>query len=77
VIEGTLKYQIDDAPVTLQAGEVLFIPAAAVHSVKTVGRRTARDHPRGSLHPRDRGVGGVVLIFTLGAAVYRLIKGLV
>lgn len=38
VIEGTLEYQIEDRPpVTLKAGEVLFIPAGTVHSAKNVG----------------------------------------
>ena len=38
VIEGTLEYTIDGRPpVTLKAGEVLFIPAGAVHSARNVG----------------------------------------
>lgn len=38
VIEGTLEYQIDGKPpVTLKAGDVVFIPAEAPHSVKNVG----------------------------------------
>ncbi len=38
VIEGTLEYQLEGKPpVTLKAGEVLFIPAGAVHSAKNVG----------------------------------------
>jgi quercetin dioxygenase-like cupin family protein len=38
VIEGTLEYQIEDQPpVTLKAGQVLFVPAGAVHSAKNVG----------------------------------------
>ena len=38
VIEGTLEYQIDGKPAaTLKAGEVFFIPAGAIHSVKNVG----------------------------------------
>jgi quercetin dioxygenase-like cupin family protein len=38
VIEGTLEYRVDGKPpVTLKAGEVLFIPAGAVHSAKNVG----------------------------------------
>jgi quercetin dioxygenase-like cupin family protein len=38
VIEGSIEYQIDGkSPVTLKAGEVLFIPAGAVHSAKNVG----------------------------------------
>jgi quercetin dioxygenase-like cupin family protein len=39
VVEGVLEYQLDGRPpVTLKAGEVLFIPAGAVHAVKNVGR---------------------------------------
>jgi quercetin dioxygenase-like cupin family protein len=35
VLEGTLEYQIEDEkPVTLKAGEVLFIPAGKFHSAK-------------------------------------------
>ena len=38
-IEGSLEYQLEGRPpVTLKAGEVLFIPARTVHSVKNVGR---------------------------------------
>jgi quercetin dioxygenase-like cupin family protein len=39
VVEGVFEYQLDGRPpVTLKAGEVLFIPAGAVHAVKNVGR---------------------------------------
>ena len=35
VLEGSLEYQInDDKPVTLKAGEVLFIPAGVLHSAR-------------------------------------------
>ncbi|MBF4515600.1 cupin domain-containing protein [Flavobacterium sp. ANB] len=35
VLEGSLEYQIEDkTPITLKAGEVLFIPAGQVHSAK-------------------------------------------
>lgn len=38
VLEGTLEYQVEDQPpVTLKAGDVLFIPAGAAHSAKNVG----------------------------------------
>jgi quercetin dioxygenase-like cupin family protein len=38
VIEGVLEYRVEgSAPVTLKAGEVLFIPAGVVHSAKNVG----------------------------------------
>lgn len=37
MIEGVLEYQLDGRPpVTLKAGEVLFIPAGTVHAVRNV-----------------------------------------
>jgi quercetin dioxygenase-like cupin family protein len=39
VLEGTLEYRIDgQPPVTLRAGEVLFLPAGAIHGAKNVGK---------------------------------------
>jgi quercetin dioxygenase-like cupin family protein len=44
VLEGTLQYQIDDgAPITLNAGQSLFIPAGAKHSAKNVGSGRASE----------------------------------
>src|SRR5262245_1487867 len=38
VLEGVLQYQVEgQAPVTLKAGDVLFVPDGAVHSAKNVG----------------------------------------
>ena len=38
VLEGTLEYEVEGKPpVTLKAGEALFIPAGAVHAAKNVG----------------------------------------
>jgi quercetin dioxygenase-like cupin family protein len=38
MIEGSLQYQIEDKPpVTLMAGEVLFVPARTVHAARNVG----------------------------------------
>lgn len=38
VLEGTLQYQLGgQPPVTLKAGEVLFIPARTIHRAKNVG----------------------------------------
>ena len=38
VLEGSLEYQVEGkAPVTLKAGDVLFIPAGTIHSAKNVG----------------------------------------
>jgi quercetin dioxygenase-like cupin family protein len=39
VLEGSLAYQVEgNAPVTLKAGDVLFIPAGAIHTAQNVGR---------------------------------------
>lgn len=38
VLEGALEYEVEGKPpVTLKAGDVLFIPAGAVHSARNVG----------------------------------------
>ena len=39
VLEGSLEYQVENkAPVTLKAGDVLFIPAGTIHAAKNVGK---------------------------------------
>jgi quercetin dioxygenase-like cupin family protein len=39
VLEGALEYEVDGKPpITLKAGDVLFIPAGTIHSAKNVGR---------------------------------------
>jgi quercetin dioxygenase-like cupin family protein len=44
VLEGTLEYQVNgEAPVTLKAGEVLFIPAGKVHAAKNVSSGNATE----------------------------------
>ena len=44
VIEGELEYQFEGkSPVTLKAGEVLFIPAGTIHSAKNVGSVNAAE----------------------------------
>jgi quercetin dioxygenase-like cupin family protein len=44
VLEGTLEYQFDGKPpVTLKAGEALFIPAGTIHSAKNVGSTNASE----------------------------------
>ena len=44
VVEGVLEYQLDGRlPVTVKAGEVLFIPAGVVHAVKNVGTGKAAE----------------------------------
>ena len=37
VLEGTLEYEIDGRLVTVKPGDVLFVPAGTIHSVKNVG----------------------------------------
>ena len=38
VLEGSLEYVLEGGPpVTLNAGDVLFVPAGAIHSAKNVG----------------------------------------
>lgn len=44
VIEGSLEYQVEGKPpVTLKAGEVLFIPAGTIHAAKNVGSRNGAE----------------------------------
>ena len=44
VIEGSLEYEVDGKPpVTLKAGEVLFIPAGTIHAAKNAGKGTAAE----------------------------------
>lgn len=44
VIEGAIEYQLDgQPPVTLNVGEVLFIPAGAVHAARSVGAGPAAE----------------------------------
>jgi quercetin dioxygenase-like cupin family protein len=44
VIEGALEYRVEGKPpVTLKAGEVLFIPAGVVHGVTNVGSGNAAE----------------------------------
>ena len=44
VLEGSLEYEVDGKPpVTLKAGDVLFIPAGTVHAAKNVGSVNAAE----------------------------------
>jgi quercetin dioxygenase-like cupin family protein len=44
VIEGLLEYRLEGRPpVTLKAGEALFIPAGTIHSAKNVGTGNAAE----------------------------------
>ncbi|ARM89003.1 cupin 2 domain-containing protein [Rhizobium sp. CIAT894] len=44
VLDGTLEYQLDgQEPVTLKAGQSLFIPSGVVHSARNVGSGKASE----------------------------------
>lgn len=44
VLRGTIEYRLDgQAPVTLNAGGVLFIPSGAVHSARNTGTGVASE----------------------------------
>jgi quercetin dioxygenase-like cupin family protein len=44
MIEGVLEYQLEGrSPVTLKAGDVLFIPAGTIHSVKNTGKENGAE----------------------------------
>jgi quercetin dioxygenase-like cupin family protein len=44
VLEGSLEYQLEGKPpVTLKAGDTLFIPAGTIHSAKNVGSGSAKE----------------------------------
>jgi len=44
VLEGSLEYQLEgQPPVTLQAGEVLFIPARTIHAARNVGQNSGAE----------------------------------
>ena len=44
VLEGSLEYQIEGKlPITLKAGDVLFIPAGTIHSARNVGSVTGSE----------------------------------
>ena len=43
-LEGTMEYRLDGRqPITLRAGEVLFIPAGVIHEVENVGKNNAAE----------------------------------
>jgi quercetin dioxygenase-like cupin family protein len=44
VLAGAIEYQVEGKPpVTLKAGDVLFIPAGTIHAAKNVGGDTASE----------------------------------
>jgi quercetin dioxygenase-like cupin family protein len=46
VLEGTPEYEVEGKPpVTLKAGDVLFIPARTIHAARTSAAATGRSSP--------------------------------
>jgi len=44
VLDGSIEYQVEGKqPATLKAGDVLFIPAGAIHAAKNVGKGNAAE----------------------------------
>ena len=44
MLEGSLEYEVDGKPpITLRAGDVLFIPTETIHSARNVGSVTAAE----------------------------------
>ncbi|MGB2660227.1 MAG: cupin domain-containing protein, partial [Pseudolabrys sp.] len=44
VLEGSLEYEVEGKPpMTLKAGDVLFIPAGTIHAAKNVGSGVAKE----------------------------------
>jgi quercetin dioxygenase-like cupin family protein len=43
VLTGTLEYEIDGKPVTLKAGDVLFVPYGTIHAARNVGDTPAAE----------------------------------
>jgi len=44
VLEGKLEYRVEGKqPVTLEAGEVLFIPARTIHAAENIGESTGAE----------------------------------
>jgi len=43
VLTGTLEYEVDGKPVTLKAGDVLFVPYGTIHAARNVGAAPAAE----------------------------------
>lgn len=43
VTQGTIEYEVAGKPVTVKAGEVLFIPYGVVHAARNVGSEPAAE----------------------------------
>ena len=55
VVEGLLQYELDGKqPVTLKAGDVLFILYGTIHAVKNVGGGKAASSPHPSSKKESR-----------------------
>jgi quercetin dioxygenase-like cupin family protein len=55
VLEGSLEYQVEGRPpTTVEAGEVFFVPAEAIHAVRNVGTGTLSSSRRTSSRRASR-----------------------
>lgn len=43
VLAGTLEYEVSGKPVTLKAGDVLFVPTGTIHAARNVGSTPAAE----------------------------------
>lgn len=43
MVQGTIEYQVEGKPITVKAGEVLFVPNEASHSARNVGEGPAAE----------------------------------
>ncbi len=43
VLSGTIEYEVDGRPVTVRAGDVLFVPDGVVHAARNVGDEPAAE----------------------------------
>jgi quercetin dioxygenase-like cupin family protein len=43
VLSGTIEYEVDGKPVTVKAGDVLFVPAGVIHAARNVGAEPAAE----------------------------------
>jgi quercetin dioxygenase-like cupin family protein len=43
VLRGTLEYEVDGKPITLKAGDVLFVANGVVHAARNVGNKPAAE----------------------------------
>jgi quercetin dioxygenase-like cupin family protein len=43
VLAGTLEYEVNGKPITLKAGDVLFVPTGVIHAARNVGKEPAAE----------------------------------